>query len=330
MKKLLLLALACLWLVVPPGPAQATVSCSVPFNLTNGTTADATQVMANYNAILSCLSTSAASSGSNSDITALLGLTTPITPAQGGAQARCGASGFKVVNDGGTPTTKLDITYTQAVVTSSLNAVQFGSSGSLVLNFGTTGANGLDTGSLTASTFYYLYLIGNGSVIASLGSLSSSAPTLPSGYTYSCRVGVWETGTGSLLLTMQTNGRRTALMQKSNLNIAANALQTTTSTGTCGGGSAFGLTTFAGLPPTAVRVFGVAGFGANNGETYVSSFQNNLDNNSFAPGNESGVASTTTSAYFDLILPSSQQFYTCISATGTIILGGWEDAVNAN
>jgi hypothetical protein len=74
-------------LIVAGSPAKATVSCSVPFNLTNGTVADATQVMANFNAILSCLSTSAASSGSNADITALSGLTTPITPAQGGAIA---------------------------------------------------------------------------------------------------------------------------------------------------------------------------------------------------------------------------------------------------
>ena len=65
-------------------PARATVSCSVPFNLTNGTLADASQVMANYNAILMCLSTGAAASGVNNDITALLALTTPLTPAQGG------------------------------------------------------------------------------------------------------------------------------------------------------------------------------------------------------------------------------------------------------
>jgi hypothetical protein len=65
-------------------PALAGVSCSVPFNLTNGTTADASQVMANYNAILACLATGTAASGVNNDITALNALTTPLTPAQGG------------------------------------------------------------------------------------------------------------------------------------------------------------------------------------------------------------------------------------------------------
>jgi microcystin-dependent protein len=64
--------------------AQAGVPCSVPFQLQNGTTADATQVMANYNALISCLS-NAAAAGVNNDITALSALATPLTPAQGGS-----------------------------------------------------------------------------------------------------------------------------------------------------------------------------------------------------------------------------------------------------
>src|ERR1039458_4684345 len=64
--------------------ASAGVTCSVPFNLQNGTTADATQVMANYNALIACLA-NAAVSGANNDITALTALTTPIGPSVGGS-----------------------------------------------------------------------------------------------------------------------------------------------------------------------------------------------------------------------------------------------------
>jgi hypothetical protein len=71
--------------------AEASVSCSVPFNLTNGTTADASQVMANYNAIIACLG-NAAAAGANTDITALLGLTTPLSPMEGGANTFLGIS----------------------------------------------------------------------------------------------------------------------------------------------------------------------------------------------------------------------------------------------
>lgn len=72
--------------------AHAGVPCSVPFNLTNGSTADASQVMANYNAILACLANGTAASGANNDITALLALTTPIPPAGGGTTSYVGGS----------------------------------------------------------------------------------------------------------------------------------------------------------------------------------------------------------------------------------------------
>lgn len=72
-------------------PAQAGVTCSLPFNIQNGTTADATQVMANYNALVTCL-TNAAAAGVNNDITALTALSTPLTPAQGGSSVYYSAS----------------------------------------------------------------------------------------------------------------------------------------------------------------------------------------------------------------------------------------------
>jgi hypothetical protein len=80
---------AWLWLVAVP--AWAGVPCTLPFNLQNGTTADATQVMANYNALVNCL-TLAAAAGVNSDITALTGLTTPLPPTEGGTSFYIGGT----------------------------------------------------------------------------------------------------------------------------------------------------------------------------------------------------------------------------------------------
>lgn len=77
------------WTVVRP--ALAGVTCSLPFTLTNGTIADATQVMANYNALVTCLS-NAAAAGANNDITSLSGLTTPITPNEGGSNVYIGST----------------------------------------------------------------------------------------------------------------------------------------------------------------------------------------------------------------------------------------------
>jgi hypothetical protein len=310
--------------------AHATVSCSVPFILTNGTIADATQVMANYNAILACLSTNAASAGSNSDITSLNGLTTPITPAQGGAIGLCGATGFTAKNNAGTPNTQIDITFSQAVVVTPANKVlQYGVNGAVTLNLGTAGAaNGLDTGALAASTIYNIWLIGNGTLINSLGSLSATAPSLPAGYTGLCRVAAWETNTLSQLLPMSSRGNKTMLLQKSGgsgSNITAGALQfTTISTGTC---STFAtdtlvLTAFSGIPPTATEAIGVVS--AGGGGAFVSQFGPTVRI-------EAEIGGAPASAQFDLNLPTAQSIWLC-TGTGVpaISVMGWVDAVNAH
>ena len=64
--------------------AHAANCSTYPFTLTNGQTADATQVMANFNSILSCGNSNLAHNGANSDITSLTGLLTPLSVAQGG------------------------------------------------------------------------------------------------------------------------------------------------------------------------------------------------------------------------------------------------------
>jgi microcystin-dependent protein len=75
------------------GSAHAACSGGVlPFNLTNGTLADASQVMANYNAIISAINATCAGQGTNSDITSLTGLTTPLSISQGGGRVYTGVT----------------------------------------------------------------------------------------------------------------------------------------------------------------------------------------------------------------------------------------------
>jgi hypothetical protein len=87
MRKAILGLLFSLWSSV----ASAGITCSLPFTLVNGTTADASQVMANYNALVACLA-SAASAGANTDITSLLGLTTPLSYTFGGSSVYIGGT----------------------------------------------------------------------------------------------------------------------------------------------------------------------------------------------------------------------------------------------
>lgn len=333
MKKLLV-ALFLLTGLLLPAPAQAAVSCSVPFNLTNGTTADATQVMANYNAILTCLSTSAASSGANTDITSLGAVTsigplsTPITPAQGGAQALCGASGYKLINDSGSPNTEADISWSEAIVTNASGVIQRGTGGAVTLNFGTAGvANGLDAGSIGVHQIWYIWLIGNGSVISSLASLSPTTPTLPSGYTYKCRLSAIVTDDSSRLLPTSTLGNRTRASTTSweSLTTPAGFLWTN-GVITCVG--SYTATAMTGIPLTATSWIGSLVIpGSRSG--FISS----------GPGvlaDIVGMTNTGTGANFiymhvEMPLYNPQTIYPCLNNAAVLIdVVGWVDSTNAN
>lgn len=89
-------------------PAAITMSIAqivgtLPFTLQNNTVADANQVMANFNAIKNDTNTNAANAGVNTNITALNGLTTPISYTAGGtshyiAGLSTGAANAQVVS----------------------------------------------------------------------------------------------------------------------------------------------------------------------------------------------------------------------------------------
>lgn len=81
----------------------------------------------------------------------------------------------------------------------STNGFDMKSTSVITINGAVNGLNGLDTGSLAASTVYYVYLIGdyiNSNVTGAILSLSSSAPYLPAGYELYRRIG-WAVTDGS-------------------------------------------------------------------------------------------------------------------------------------
>jgi hypothetical protein len=308
-------------------PAKAGVPCSVPFTLTNGTTADANQVMANYNAILTCLSTSAAANGVNADITALNALTGPLTVAQAPGTGLPGATVLVITNSG---TTALTVNAAQAVVANASGLLQYGAGISLTLALNTTGVNGLDTGALAASTTYYLYLIGNGSTIASLASLSPSAPTLPGGYTYSVRIGAWYSNTLSQLTTGRIAGRQFSLQQRATTNLVAGSFQETGNIiGSCNNGpvatDTMALTTFTALPPTAIAASIM--LTSNGSSAAVANY-----GPSTRTEQESIVASTGPySIRAEVVIAASQQVWACSGGTSHFMtVVAWIDSVNAN
>lgn len=123
-------------------PASAGVTCSLPFNLQNGTTADATQVMANYNALVTCLG-NAAASGVNNDITALAALSTPLTPGQGGTPVYSGGTSAGSAND-----------QVVSAVTPSSFGLAAGSQVTFYAGFTNTGPTTLNVASAGATNIY--------------------------------------------------------------------------------------------------------------------------------------------------------------------------------
>ncbi len=73
---------------------------SLPYTFQNGTTADATQVNANFDLVVSDVNANAAASGVNNDITQLTGLTTALSVAQGGTGVQALTAHYLVIGNG--------------------------------------------------------------------------------------------------------------------------------------------------------------------------------------------------------------------------------------
>jgi hypothetical protein len=81
---------------------------------------------------------------------------------------------------------------------------------SKTLNTALSGAGGLDTGTLAASTWYNVFAIYGTSGTSILMSLSATAPTMPSGYTYFARIGtVYTSASTKYLYGFVQAGRNT-------------------------------------------------------------------------------------------------------------------------
>lgn len=116
--------------------------------------------------------------------------------------------GMVCSNDGVTPNTKLDVAIGLCRDDTDAMCIRF--TASKTIDCTTTGAGGLDTGALAASTWYYVFAIGkrDGSAQAGLASTSSSSPTMPSGYVYKRRIGAFKTDASSHILAFSQVGDR--------------------------------------------------------------------------------------------------------------------------
>lgn len=228
----------------------------------------------------------------------------------------------------------VSVTADEIVVENAANAYQTLRSVNLTIAGTSSGvANGLDTGTIAASTWYSVWVIWNGTTTAGLLSLSTTAPTMPSGYTHKARVGWIRTdGTANKYpLSFKQSGRRVRYAVAAgsnvvNLPMMASGVAGNVSTPTW---AAVAVGNF--LPPTAG---GISLFIFN---TAVSIAAMVAPNPSYG-----GVGSTTNPAPFelssspaggtfysptDLVLESANIYYASNAAGNYLFCYGWEDNI---
>jgi hypothetical protein len=241
-----------------------------------------------------------------------------------------------VVTNGGTPNSQIAVTADAATLTSAAGIEISAKTISVSISLLSTGANGLDAGSVAPSTWYNVFLISNGTTLAGLAS-TATTPSLPTGYTFSMRVGAMRTdGSSNLLRTIQRGSEAqyqvTAATNTATLPAIATGAHATW----------FAASVSALVPPTAAKItalvqtfsnFTSYGALAPNGAYAVSA--------SWAGGGEmpplwfltgaggSGDSNGSTSG--SLILESSNVYYLGNSASSEgAYCRGWTDKVNAS
>lgn len=242
--------------------------------------------------------------------------------------AMSGANNVTIKNNATTPNTQVDVTATEVVlVTSGGGQMTKASYGTCTINLSTTGAGGLDAGSITTSTWYHVYAIGQatGGTVSCLASTSATAPTMPTGYAYFLRLGAVRTdGSSALYRTMQ-KGRKARFTLVTGSN-------TTTYYALATGSTAGALTAAAVVAPsTAVEVDGFLEVTGGSG-MYVQA------NNSVGASRPANIAYSIGSSCagcaanmpYEVLLESSNIYYGSYNASDVLYETGWVDQVNAN
>lgn len=119
-----------------------------------------------------------------------------------------------------------------------------------------SGVNGLDTGTSAANTWYYTYIIWNGTTTAGLISLSSTAPTMPSGYTHKCRVNSFRSdSTGNKFpLSFVQYGNDYQFVVAPGTNVASGRVMANGTAGNVNTPTYVSVATGAFVPPTASMI----------------------------------------------------------------------------
>lgn len=228
-----------------------------------------------------------------------------------------------VVTNGGTAATQVVTTADSLLVYDSNGIPALLTSVNVTATITTSGANGLDTGAEAADTWYHIWVIWDGTTTAALLSTSSTAPTMPSGYTHKQRVGAVRNNASSNFVLFRQLGRKARLGER--ITVKSGAFTT-------GAWTAITVTDF--FPPTAASVLVAAHYDrgqwvglSHNSNGFGGDYAGDgIDNTSATNTNTVGGVFAGASAQTDTLgsLYAATLYYFSTTAGAVYLAVGWE------
>ncbi len=273
----------------------------------------------------------------------------PVVQSASGASAPlCGATGLVITNNSGTPNTIIGVTADQAVTQTPAGLVLNRSAiniNALNISTGTvtSTANGMDGEPPGISQWLNIWLIDNGAAVAGLASVSATAPNMPSGYNYRCRMGaMFVDGSGNLVRTRQAGSWAQYVVTATNNttvppNIAAGAAGTLSATSPV----LAAVSVASVVPPTATHIVigGTNTYKAGGPAQILLAPNINWGGANNGPSGTNGivwpmfidaVSTYRNASQATLILEATTVAWASSGAGGAISALGWKDKVNAN
>lgn len=171
-----------------------------------------------------------------------------------------------ITTNSGSPNSQVDITASEIVLRDSTGRNYLDSSVSLSgVSITASGANGLDSGAEAASTWYFIWCIRNPATATTAGllSTSSTAPTMPSGYTYKGLIGAVRNDGSSNFIQFYQHNKYHA--------ITATTISHSGSLVTGNGWQQFDSTAFGSIVPQTAKAVSASILAASAGSTcYVA------------------------------------------------------------
>lgn len=208
--------------------------------------------------------------------------------------------------------TTVDVDADLLIVWNTSSVAKILESVNLTIDITASGANGLDTGSEASNTWYYIWVIYNGTTAAGLISTSSTAPTMPSGYTYKALVGAVRNDGSSDFIDFKQNG----------LDYYFSAW-TAIASGNVGASQSI---TISSLVPSALSTIARGTLGVSNGYVSISNLLANVGDATTITGNKFISADVNTSLIgWELNVLTADTLYWCSGyASGAVYITGFK------